>query len=89
MEVWVKPPVWPLPWPVWRPDQEEAASGLEPWARGRWWWGRPAAQDGIHELQGGAELTAVALGQVMTAGQTFGKRIAQAVKGVIGEPVQG
>jgi hypothetical protein len=40
-------------------------------------------------LQGGAELAAITFGQVMTAGQAFGERCAQTVKGVIGEPVQG
>jgi hypothetical protein len=40
-------------------------------------------------LKGGAELAAVAFGQIMTAGQAFGERSAQAVKGVIGQPVQG
>jgi hypothetical protein len=47
-----------------------------------------AAQDGIDGLQGGAEAVPVALGQVMIT-QTFSERGAQAVKGVIGEPVQG
>jgi hypothetical protein len=40
-------------------------------------------------LQGGAELAAITFGQVMTAGQAFRKYSAQAVKGVIGQPVQG
>jgi hypothetical protein len=40
-------------------------------------------------LQRGAELAAVAFGQVMTAGQAFRERRPQAVQGVIGEPVKG
>lgn len=87
MEVYWRPPVWPLPWPVWWPDQAEAANSLEPRARGRWSRSRPAAQDGIDGLQSGAEAVPVTLGQVMTAGQAFYKRGAQAVKGVIGQPV--
>jgi hypothetical protein len=40
-------------------------------------------------LQRGAELAAITSRQVMTTGQTFNERSAQAVKGVIGQPVQG
>jgi hypothetical protein len=40
-------------------------------------------------LQGSAELAAITFGQVMTTGQSFHERGAQAVKGVIGEPVKG
>lgn len=61
----------------------------EPRARSRWCRNHPAAQDSIDGLQGGAELAAVTFGQVMTAGQAFCERSAQAVKGVIGQPVQG
>jgi hypothetical protein len=43
-----------------------------------------AAQDGIDGLKGGAELAAITFSQVMTAGQAFHERGAQAVKGVIG-----
>lgn len=65
------------------------ASTSEPRTRNRGLGTRPAAQHGIDGLHGSAELAAVAFRQMMTAGQAFGKSSAQAVKGVIGEPVQG
>jgi hypothetical protein len=65
------------------------ASTSEPRTRSRGLGTQPAAQDGIDGLQGSAELAAIAFGQVMTARQAFLERGAQAVKGVIGEPVQG